>query len=123
MKIPQLEDLTFGQRFLLTLIIVLAILFGLALFGYLGGRWDDATAAPAKEVDFYQGLETDKKLLQLDKEALDEAYRRHMIRLWDVWLSDGARSADRISNGTRIARNSYHHVSGQIAKREQEQSK
>jgi hypothetical protein len=32
--------MTFGQRFLLTLIIVIIILFALAAFGYFSGGWD-----------------------------------------------------------------------------------
>ena len=74
----------------------------------------------AKDIDLYQGIAADAKLLELDKRALDEAYHQHIIRLWNVWLTDGAREATRVSNGLRIARESYRYASGQIARREQE---
>ena len=111
------SELSFGERIAVTFLIVLVLLFALALFGYLTGGWEDAQA---KDINLYQGVETDAKLLELDKRALDEAYHSHVIHLWNVWLSDGARSADRISNGLRIARASYHQAAGQIAKREQQ---
>lgn len=114
------SELSLGERIAVTFFIVIVLLFALALFGYLTGGWEDAQA---KDVNLYQGVEIDAKLLGLDKRALDEAYHSHVIRLWNVWLSDGARSADRISNGLRIARTSYHQAAGQITKREQEQQK
>ena len=120
LKGSSMENFTIGQRIAITFAIVFAILMALALIGYLTGGWDEAQG---KEVNLYRGIEVDEKLLQLDKQALDEAYHNHLIRLWNVWLTDGARGADRITTGLRIARDSYHQASTQIAKREQEQRK
>ena len=110
--------MTVGQRFLLTIAIVLAMLFALAFCGYQSGTW---TEAKEKEVDLYQGVPMDRKLLELDKRALDEAYHQHVIRLWNVWLTDGAKEAHRISNGLRISRQAYVQAAEQIAKREASQ--
>lgn len=116
----RLQDMSIGHRIALTLVIVLVILFALALFGYLSGRWDDAQAQ-ATVPGLYDGVPTDATLLQLDRQALDEAYHAHLIKLWGVWLADGARDARRISNGLHIARQAYGQAAAQIAKREQQQ--
>ena len=118
----RLQDMSIGNRIALTFAIVIIILFVLALIGFLGGRWEDASAAPAPAL--YSDIPLDSvygpKLLALDKDALDDAYRGHAIRLWNVWLTDGAKEAHRITNGLRIARGAYHQAAEQIAKREQQ---
>jgi hypothetical protein len=111
MHIVTPNELTLPQRVVLTLVIVFVILFAFTAFGYFQG----------KELDLYQGIPLDEKLLQLDRRALDEAYHAHVIKLWNVWLSDGAREAQRITNGLRIGRESYAQAAAQITKREQQQ--
>jgi hypothetical protein len=115
MRIVTPNELTLPQRVALTLVIVFVILFAFTAFGYFRGTRD----AEGKEIDLYQGIPVDEKLLQLDKRALDEAYHGHLIKLWNVWLTDGAREAQRITNGLRIARESYAQAAAQITKREQ----
>jgi hypothetical protein len=117
MHIVTPNELTLPQRVALTLVIVFVILFAFTAFGYFQGTRD----AEGKEIDLYQGIPLDEKLLQLDRRALDEAYHAHLIKLWNVWLTDGAREAQRITNGLRIARESYAVAAAQIAKREQQQ--
>lgn len=46
MPIKWLEDVTLGQRIMITVALVVGILLALALYGYLTGAWDvpiDAT--------------------------------------------------------------------------------
>lgn len=100
------------------MIILLMLLFGLSLYGCLAGRWEDAQAQ--QEPQLYQGIPLDAHLLPLDRRALEEAYHQHLIRLWNVWLTDGAKEAHRITNGLRIARQAYHQAAQQLEKREQQ---
>jgi hypothetical protein len=72
------------------------------------------------EPSLYEGVPLDVTLLHLDKAALDESYRAQVQKLFGVWLSDGAREADRIKSGLKIARRSYNMAAQQIARREQE---
>lgn len=111
----RLEELSLGQRVLLTLAIVVALLLALALIGYLDGRWD-VQAEPAEPL-LYEGIPPDAELLQLDKVALDEAYVEQAKKLFQVWLSSQAGDATQFRNGMRIARRAYHHASAEIAKR------
>lgn len=105
-----------GHRIMLTFAIVVAMLFALALCGYEGGRWEVASA-PSTEL--YEGLPLDKKLLELDKVALDDAYHAHTLRLWSVLMSDGGRFTDNFKKGMRLSRETYQAASKEIAKREQ----
>jgi hypothetical protein len=115
MKTP--EDMTLGQRIMLTFFIVLVILFALALFGWTTGRWDEAPAE--SNVNLYGNIPPDPTLLQLDRLALDEAYHTQLIKLWTVWLSTGAGDATHFRNGLANARRAYGLAAEAIAKREQ----
>ena len=116
MKLP--EDMTIGQRIVLTFVIVLVILFALALFGWSTGRWDEA---PAAEPDLYGYLPLDEHLLRQDRRALDDAYNDHVVKLFIVWLTQGAeKDASQFRNGLRITRRAYNQAAQGILKREQE---
>jgi hypothetical protein len=109
-----MTEMTLGQRIILTFIIVLAILFALALCGWLTGGWD----VEAKS-DLYEDVPIDANLLAIDKRALDEAYHAQIIKLWTVWLTQGAGDATHFRNGLRTARSAYSQATQAIAKREQ----
>jgi hypothetical protein len=113
-----LEDMTIGHRIALTFVIVLVILFALALFGYLTGGWD--VQAETRAADIYVGLPPDATLLKLDRRALDEAYHAQLLKLWGVWLADGARDPTHFKNGLSNARRAYGLALQAITKREQE---
>jgi hypothetical protein len=76
--------------------------------------------APSKDVELYRGIPFDEHLLELDKKALEESYRSHLVKLWAVWLSDGARNSANIKNGLRISRESYHQAAQEIQRRERQ---
>jgi hypothetical protein len=73
---------------------------------------------PSKDVELYRGIPFDEHLLELDKKALEDSYRAHLVKLWAVWLSDGARNSANIKNGLRISRESYHQAASEIGRRE-----
>jgi hypothetical protein len=110
------------ETWVIGFLVVLAVLLILAAVGFLSGRWyiEPSAAAPQAQVDLYGDVPLDAILLPIDRRALDEAYHGHLVKLWNVWLADGAKEATRFRNGLRIARGAYHQATEAIAKREQE---
>jgi hypothetical protein len=110
------------ETWIIYFILVMVILMILAAIGYISGRWyiEPSAAAPQAQVDLYGDVPLDAILLPIDRKALDEAYHGHLIKLWNVWLTDGAKEATRFRNGMRIARGAYQQATEAIAKREQE---
>jgi hypothetical protein len=105
--IPRLEDLSVGHRIIITFCIVLAILFSLALIGYLSGGWDQAEgAAPSDEPEFSR-FESD--VLKLDREAMDKALIAHLQLLFTTWMKDyGAEGVEgRVIRGAQNGRRAY----------------
>jgi hypothetical protein len=114
----KLEDMTLGQRIVVTFIIVIIILFALALCGWMTGGWEVEARS-----DLYGDVPLDAQLLPTDRKALDEAYRAHLIKLWNVWLSDGAKDATYFRKGLIIARGAYAQADQALTKREKELAK
>jgi hypothetical protein len=77
------EDLSIGHRIAITFIIVLVILFALALYGYLTGGWEaEAEGAPVVPSKY------DDLIDELERQALAEAFKKHLIQLYSVWVTD-----------------------------------
>jgi hypothetical protein len=96
----KLEDLSIGHRIAITVIVMLAILFALALYGYLTGGWE-AEAQPLPPSKY------DKRIAELDREAIDEAYKEKIIALFNTWLSDPSEQPSRAVKGAQNARRAY----------------
>jgi len=109
-----------GNRIAIIMIIVLAILFAVALYGYLTGAWDQADAQQ-NDPAIYEGIPVDATLLRLDRQALEEAYHDQIKHLFTIWLkSTQAGDVQAFTNGLKIARRGYTSAAQQIAKREQQ---
>lgn len=97
-----LERMTFGERFVLTLVIVLVLLFALALVGYLTGGWEaqaESEPPPSKY---------DERLIALDREAVEGAYKAHIQNLYQVWMKAGdEHAAQRAATGARKGRKAF----------------
>jgi hypothetical protein len=120
-NLKQPNEMTAGQRFLLTIVIVLIILFALAAFGYFTGGWEaQGQVARQDQVDIYSGIEPDAQLIQLDRLALREAYHQQVVGLWTIWLKGQAGDPTYFKNGLQIARRAYAQALTQISKRESE---
>jgi hypothetical protein len=117
-QLRNLQDMTIGQRVVLTFLIVLVVLIALALFGYLTGGWD-VQAEPRLPLDLYEGIPLDAQLLPIDRKALEQAYHNHVVKLFTVWLTDGAKDATHFRNGLRISRGAYQLADQALIKREQ----
>jgi hypothetical protein len=107
-------DSLIGRILVAAAILVSVLLMLFALTRLLG-------AEQKGEIRLYEGIPFDAKLLTLDKRALDEAYHAHVVKLFEVWLTDGAREHSRFTNGLKITRNAYHIAVQQITQREQQQ--
>lgn len=104
--------MTFSQRFALTIGIVLIILLALALFGYFTGAWDtEATAQESIPAQY------EARIAELERAAMDEAFKKHMMRLFDVWVTDYD-LPPRVSKGASNARGAYSRAMSAIDKRE-----
>jgi hypothetical protein len=77
--------------------------------------------APQDEPQLYEGVALDATLLRLDKQALDEAYRQQLVKLFSNWLLHQApKEAREMQKGLWIARRAYNQAAMQIARREQQ---
>src|SRR5215470_18104865 len=110
------------QRFLVIFNIVLIILFALAAVGYMTGGWNigsgDYTVASADEPLVY--TKYDEHLIELQRQALDQAYRDKIAQLFDVWLRDDTGQPARAQVGAQKARKAFLEVMKAIDKEEQQ---
>ena len=109
----RLEDMSIGHRVALTVAIVLVILFALALCGYLTGGWEDAGAATLPPSKY------DKRIIELDRLALEQAYMTQIVHVFSIWVKDGLPPPQRAAVGFRNARQGYVDAMNEIERREQ----
>jgi len=103
--------MTFAQRFLLTLIIVIVILFALAAAGYFSGNWnEDESARPgyslasaAAEPELCMDEPTRERIRVIMVDALDEALHDHIKTMFEVWMKDERGQPQRAAVGVRQA--------------------
>lgn len=115
-KIPRLEDLTVGQRLVTTAVIIVVVVFVLFVIGLFAveGQSIRDIQVPARFED---------RLIKLDREAIDEAYKKHVVRLFDIWVMDYSSSIGqppRAVKGANNARGAYIQSMTAIEKRETE---
>jgi len=113
--------MTAGQRFLLTIFIVLAAMLALSLCGY--NYWEpreqatmpymleSASAQPIQCTD----AATREKIKTVMLEALDEALKRHIVHMFEVWMKDDRGQPERARNGTIAGINAYLKASNGVA--------
>jgi hypothetical protein len=119
--IPSLEDLSLGHRIMVTLAIVLVILFGLALFGFLTGGWEvqgapkDASRPEDIPISKYE-----ERLVVLDRNAIEAAYHDQIKLLFQNWMKDvnDKSQPGRALTGTNHARDAFTRSIAAIEKRE-----
>jgi hypothetical protein len=107
--------MTFGQRFLLTIIIVIVILFALAAIGYFTGNWDEDEAArpgyglasAETRPELCMDADTRERVRRLMFEALDNSLRGKIESLFAVWLRDATDQPRRAQTGMNSALRAY----------------
>ena len=108
----RLEDLDLSQRIVATLIIVVVVILLLALIGWLSGGWEDVKAEEIAASRF------DGDLIELDKEAVKQAYHDQVVHLFAVWMKDETGQPARATVGVRQARRAYIEAMTKIEQRE-----
>jgi len=109
------SEQTIGQRIILTFIIVFVILLILSFIGWISGSWDETPAAPLPSSAF------DGRLIDLDKEGLDAAYRSRVQHLFEIWMKDEAGQPGRAIVGVQQARRAYIEAMTKVTEREGKQ--
>jgi hypothetical protein len=110
--------MTFGTRFLLTVVIVLAILFALAALGYFTGNWDeDESARPgyglasAKsqiiQPEICMDEATRERIRDIVLEGIDEALKEHTKHIFSIWLKDSTDQPRRAVTGMATGIRAY----------------
>jgi hypothetical protein len=107
--------MTFGQRFFLTLIIVIVLLFALAAIGYFTGNWnEDESARPGYGLasaetrpELCMDSDTRERVRRLMFEALDNSLREKIESLFAVWLRDATDQPRRAQTGMNSALRAY----------------
>lgn len=107
-----LQDMTLGQRVMVTVAIVVLIMLALALVGYISGRWEEAQAEPLPS-------RWESRLIELDKDALDRAYVSQVGHIFDIWIKDGVDDPSRATRGFTNARKGYNAGMVKIEQRQQ----
>jgi hypothetical protein len=113
--IPHLEDLSIAQRIVLTATIVMIVLLLIGAVGFLGGRWEVEGQELSPPISKYEA-----RLAELELEALDDAFKKHMVRLYDIWVTDYTpHIPPRAIKGARNARDAYERYRLAVEKRQE----
>src|SRR5262245_20359816 len=118
------EPMTVAQRFLLTLIVVIVILLALAAVGFFTGNWDENEVArpgyglmgAETRPELCMDDETRERVRKIMLEALDNALRDKIEKLYEVWLSDPTGQPMRAARGSDAAIRAYHQARGAAMK-------
>ena len=112
----RLEHLSIGHRIAISVIAVLAVLFALALYGFLTGAWEDddehsgrgfMMAGAETRPELCMDSETRERVRSLMLVALDEALKTKVEELFAVWLRDSTGQPDRAAKGMGSALRAY----------------
>jgi hypothetical protein len=120
--IPRLEDLSIAQRIVLTVAIVLIVLFCVAAAGFFGGGWE---AEGAAESPRWTPSKWDDHIDALERAAIDDAFKKHIMTLYSVWVTDNyqPKIPPKALTGAHNARDAYIRSMEAIETREAERKK
>ena len=105
MRVPNLEELSLGQRVVLTAVIVIVILLAMAFIGFSTGRWEAGAEGRIREpraISIY-----DREMVLMEREAAQEAYKAHVQLLFKNWMADDKDQPERAIVGVRRAQRAY----------------
>jgi hypothetical protein len=94
--------------------VVIAALAAIFLAAFLLS----ARSQAVPEGGVYAGITPDYHLLELDKQALDEAYHAQLLVLFNVYLKGGSSDSQYFQKGLQNARRAYYQASTAILERE-----
>ena len=110
MVLPNLEDLSFIRRIVLTVVVVV---FSLLLIWLI----EMASAQPL--VIMLPPSKWDAEIIEMDKQALREAYIAKAKQLFDVFVREGRENPERPMKGAAEARRAFVEIMKAIEFREQ----
>jgi hypothetical protein len=113
-----LDDQTIVQRVITTAIIIIVIVLLLAFIGWISGGWNDTTAAAAVQVPIDPRYE--RKFIELDRAAIEEAYRDQIQHLFETWMKDESGQPSRAVVGAKRARKAFANSMDAIDERERQ---
>jgi hypothetical protein len=116
MKTPEQQPV---GHIALTFVIVVVMLFALAFIGWISGRWDEAPAA-VSTIKVPLDPRHEQKFIELDRAAIEAAYRDQIMHLFEVWMKDDSGQPDRAVKGARQARKAFASSMDAIDERERE---
>jgi|SRR5215475_5588397 len=107
-----LDEYKLSTRIITTVILILVILAVLSFIGWISGGWEAQGQAREQSVEpslilTLPPTKWDGKLLELDKQALDEAYIAKVKQLFDVWVREGLSSDEGAMKGHAQAQRAY----------------
>jgi hypothetical protein len=113
-----LQDYSLGERVVATAIIVIIVILIIALIGWLSGGWNEGPEAYAMaSADDLTASPYDDRIIMLDREAADDAYRAQISHLFSIWMKDDSNQPARAIKGANQARKAYIDVQKAIDKR------
>lgn len=80
---------------------------------------DDAPPQLASEENF-QPSKYEERILELQVQAVEEAYKDHIAKLYSVWLADSRGQPERARAGAQNARKAFIDVMNSIEHRKEE---
>jgi len=106
------------RRITLAVVAIVAAAFWLSLIAYLTGYFatEEYTVASADEPLMVSKY--DDRIIQLQRDAADNAYRTQIEYLFAIWMKDATGQPERAAVGARKARNAYIDVMKAIDKNE-----
>jgi hypothetical protein len=108
-----LNDMSIAKRFVITMIIIIVVILALFIIDLFTREVESQTLLLPK-------TPYDSRLIELDKQALDEAYRDRIMHLFVVWMRDEQGQPGRALIGVQQARRAYILATMAIEKRERE---
>jgi hypothetical protein len=99
---------------------VLAVVLTVLLIAFAFGYFSSAGGEPKRAAITVPPSKFDERLAQLDREAVENAYRIKIEQLISVWLRDESDQPRRAINGATQARKAFIGAMNEIERREKE---
>src|SRR5215475_13021160 len=99
------------------LAVVIAVLLLAFAFGYFESAGGQTTSTLPPKGTFVGPSPYDEHLIELDKQALDDSYRKQLDVLFSSWMRDDTAQPQRLTVGIQQARRAYILSMGEIEKR------
>jgi hypothetical protein len=111
-----MPDFRKAQTWISIFCIVVCILVIIAAIGFLTGRWSQEaqSAEPVK----LESSKYDERIIELDRQALEQAYMTQVAHVFAVWVKDGVPPPARAAVGFSNARKAYIDAMTAIDKRQ-----